>query len=46
MVFWLEHDIKITKSNQNLLPTQTVLVAHTVLQEALKKVNHLEQCKI
>jgi hypothetical protein len=26
----LEHDIKITKSYQNLLPTQTVLVAHTI----------------
>jgi hypothetical protein len=31
MVFSLEHDIKITKSHQNLLPTQTVLVAHTVV---------------
>jgi hypothetical protein len=27
----LEHDIKVTKNHQNLLPTQSVLVAHTVL---------------
>jgi hypothetical protein len=32
MVFSLEHDIKVTKNHQNLLPTQSVLVAHTVLQ--------------
>jgi hypothetical protein len=31
MVFSLEHDIKVTKSHQNLLPTQTVIVAHTVV---------------
>jgi hypothetical protein len=31
MVFSLEHDIKITKNHQNLLPTQSVLVAHTVV---------------
>jgi hypothetical protein len=30
MVFLLEHDIKVTKSHQNLLPTQSVIVAHTV----------------
>jgi hypothetical protein len=30
MVFLLEHDIKVTKNHQNLLPTQSVLVAHTV----------------
>jgi hypothetical protein len=30
MVFSLEHDIKVTKNHQNLLPTQSVLVAHTV----------------
>jgi hypothetical protein len=30
MVFSLEHDIKVTKSHQNLLPTQSVIVAHTV----------------
>jgi hypothetical protein len=30
MVFSLEHDIKVTKNHQNLLPTQAVLVAHTV----------------
>jgi hypothetical protein len=30
MVFWLEHDIKVTKSHQNLLPTQSVIVVHTV----------------
>jgi hypothetical protein len=31
MVFSLEHDIKVTKSHQNLLPNQTVIVAHTVV---------------
>jgi hypothetical protein len=31
MVFSLEHDIKVTKSYQNLLPTQSVIVVHTVL---------------
>jgi hypothetical protein len=31
MVFSLEHDIKVTKNHQNLLPTQSVLVAHTVV---------------
>jgi hypothetical protein len=36
MVFSLEHDIKVTKSHQNLLPTQSVIVAHTVVQ--LKKI--------
>jgi hypothetical protein len=30
MVFSLEHDIKVTKSHQNLLPTQSVIVVHTV----------------
>jgi hypothetical protein len=30
MVFSLEHDIKVTKYHQNLLPTQSVIVAHTV----------------
>jgi hypothetical protein len=30
MVFSLEHDIKVTKNHQNLLPTQSVLLAHTV----------------
>jgi hypothetical protein len=30
MVFSLEHDITVTKNHQNLLPTQSVLVAHTV----------------
>jgi hypothetical protein len=39
MVFSLEHDIKVTKNHQNLLPTQSVLVAHTVLLWA-KKVGH------
>jgi hypothetical protein len=28
MVFSFEHDIKVTKSHQNLLPTQTVIVDH------------------
>jgi hypothetical protein len=32
MVFSLEHDIKVTKNHQNLLPTQSVLVAHTVFK--------------
>jgi hypothetical protein len=32
MVFSLEHDIKVTKNQQNLLPTQLVLVAHTVVR--------------
>jgi hypothetical protein len=31
MVFSLEHDIKVTKSHQNLLPTQSLIVVHTVL---------------
>jgi hypothetical protein len=39
MVFSLEHDIKVTKNHQNLLPTQSVLVAHTVLLRA-KKMGH------
>jgi hypothetical protein len=34
MVFSLEHDIKVTKNHQNLLSTQSVLVAHTVLGTA------------
>jgi hypothetical protein len=33
MVLSLEHDIKVIKSQQNLLPTQSVIVAHTVLQD-------------
>jgi hypothetical protein len=33
MVFSLEHDIKVTKNHQNLLPTQSVLVAHTVFAQ-------------
>jgi hypothetical protein len=35
MVFSLEYDIKVTKSYQNLLPTQTVIVAHMVLLYSL-----------
>jgi hypothetical protein len=31
MVFSLEHDIKVTKSHQNLLPTQSVIVDHMVV---------------
>jgi hypothetical protein len=31
MVFSLEHGIKVTKSHQNVLPTQSVIVAHTVV---------------
>jgi hypothetical protein len=27
----LEHDIKVTKNHQNLLPTQTLIVAYTVV---------------
>jgi hypothetical protein len=26
----LDHDIKVTKSHENLLPTETVIVAHAV----------------
>jgi hypothetical protein len=37
MVFSLEHDIKVTKNHQNLLPTQSVLVAHTVFLTGLEK---------
>jgi hypothetical protein len=36
MVFRLEHDIKVTKNHQNLLPTQSVLVAHTVKHNKVK----------
>jgi hypothetical protein len=36
MIFSLEHDIKVTKSHQNLLPTQSVIVIHTVLQLQVK----------
>jgi hypothetical protein len=39
MVFSLEHDIKVTKNHQNLLTTQSLLVAHTVLLRA-KKMGH------
>jgi hypothetical protein len=39
MGFPLEHDIKITKSHQNLLPTQSVIVVHTVVQSILKIVS-------
>jgi hypothetical protein len=35
MVFSLEYDIKVTKNHQNLLPTQSVLVAHTVFENHL-----------
>jgi hypothetical protein len=35
MVFSLEHDIKVTKNHQNLLPTQSVLAAHTVYRGCL-----------
>jgi hypothetical protein len=35
MVFSLEHDIKVTKNHQNLLPTQSVLVAHTVVNKLI-----------
>jgi hypothetical protein len=46
MVFSLEHDIKVTKNHQNLLPTQSVLVAHTVdPARNLKKCLHLEKTK-
>jgi hypothetical protein len=36
MVFSLQHDIKVTKSHQNLLPTQSVIVVHTVENSTLK----------
>jgi hypothetical protein len=39
MVFSLEHDIKVTKNHQNLLPTQSVLVAHTVVLAVLNLKN-------
>jgi hypothetical protein len=39
MVLSLEHDIKVTKNHQNLLPTQSVLVAHTV-EKSRKFVNY------
>jgi hypothetical protein len=32
MIFSLEHEIKVTKNHQNLLPTQSVLIGHTVEQ--------------
>jgi hypothetical protein len=35
MVLSLEHDIKDTKSHQNLLSAQTVIVAHAVLKKCL-----------
>jgi hypothetical protein len=38
MVFSLEHDIKVTKNHQNLLPTQSVPVAHTVVPILYTKV--------
>jgi hypothetical protein len=41
MVFSLEHDIKVTKNHQNLLPTQSVLVAHTVLKDCDHVCNYL-----
>jgi hypothetical protein len=41
MVFSLEHDIKVTKNHQNLLPTQSVLVAHTVVCYLDKEENRL-----
>jgi hypothetical protein len=31
VVFSLEHDIKVTKNHQNLLPTQTLIVAYMVV---------------
>jgi hypothetical protein len=37
MVFSLVHDIKVTKSHQNLLPTQTVIVAHISYDVLIKK---------
>jgi hypothetical protein len=40
MVFSLEHDVKVTKNHQNLLPTQSVIVAHTV------PISNLGACKI
>jgi hypothetical protein len=37
MVFSLVHDIKVTKNHQNLLPTQSALVAHTVVYFLIKE---------
>jgi hypothetical protein len=42
MVFSLEHDIKVTKNHQNLLPTQSVLVAHTVETPNEYSIPHLQ----
>jgi hypothetical protein len=39
MVFSLEHDIRDTKNHQNLSPTQSVLVAHTVADFHLPTTN-------
>jgi hypothetical protein len=42
MIFSLEPDIKVTKNHQNFLPTQSVLVAHTVFKGmAMSTVNFL-----
>jgi hypothetical protein len=46
MVFSLEYDIKVTKSHQKLLPTQSVIVAHTIVrgdQEGLFKLVTLDR---
>jgi hypothetical protein len=43
----LEHDIKVTKNHQNLLPTQSVLLAHTVGVPSFSKMFSLQcfQCQ-
>jgi hypothetical protein len=46
MVFSLERDIKVTKNHQNLLPTQSVLVAHTVLYTLANKLLLISQFSI
>jgi hypothetical protein len=46
MVFSLEHDIKVTKSHQNLLPTQLVIVVHTVELETQMHPLNLERLAV
>jgi hypothetical protein len=46
MVFSLKHDIKVPKNHQNLLPTQSVIVAHTVYFQELFSLILLNQKKL
>jgi hypothetical protein len=45
MVFSLEHDIKVTTSHQNLLPTQSVIVVHTVIIYEVSVKSEILFCK-